>query len=176
MKKKSQKKLKARRDWAAALEHMAKPPMSTRLPALIARPIRVVTMAKHCSWCRERGHNMRTCTNPKARGQDQGTRRVVAPPVITHKVLVARREIALRTLHGGDKVLHAAYDESSQTLQVAFRGTFMVHWYAYANVPSRVYGKLAQAKNPDVVVAEEIDSKYTKTYVHRRKMLPARTK
>lgn len=168
--KKSKQKQKSHPNWAANLASMTVPaPVRLRLPALItvAKPI---VLDRRCGRCKQQGHNVRTCTNRRARSAHPTLAKAKG---ITHTVLVARRAIALRVLQGGDRVLHAAYDKESKTLQVAFRGTFMTHWYAYANVPPSVYEKLAKAKNPDEIVEAEIESKYTKTYVHRRKMLPA---
>jgi len=167
--KKSKQKQKSHPNWAANLTDMTTP-ARLRLPALITVEKHAV-LDRRCSWCKQQGHNVRTCRNRKARAVKPS---YVKP--ITHKVLVAQRAIVLRTLKGGDRVLHAAYDKKSQTLQVAFRGQFTTHWYAYADVPATVYEKLAATKNPDAVVKAEIEAKYTKTYVHRRKMLPARTK
>ena len=93
-------------------------------------------------------------------------------PAISHKIVVARRAVAVRTIRGGDSVLHAAYDHRARTLHVAFKGQFKAHWYAYANVPPQAYDRLLRSKNPDGYVAAEIDNKFTKTYVHRRKPLP----
>ena len=59
------KKQKAKaRNWAAKLEGM------TRLPAIKAHVVAAATGVKRspakCSWCLLRGHNVRTCTNPRA--------------------------------------------------------------------------------------------------------------
>jgi hypothetical protein len=155
------------RNWATRLVQATKP---KRLPPLKAKGTDRAAPAKtkrstRCGRCQQAGHNTRTCTNPRVKPRK--TRRP-APVVVMHRVLVARREIALRTLQGGERVLHAAYDASSATLQIAFKGTFTVHWYAYAGVPPRVYNKLVRSGNPDQIVSQEIDLRYQKTYVHRR--------
>lgn len=169
----NRKKHAKSKNWAANLERMTKP--AKRLPAIQARAITVTPFKRsppQCRRCLQGGHNVRTCTNPKA----AASKRHVAPPTILHKIVVDRRAVAVRPLAGGQNVLHVAYDQRALTLHVAFKGQFKVHWYAYANVPPRAYERLLHAKNPDAVVATDIDPKYTKTYVHRRKPLPKATR
>lgn len=167
--KKSKQKHKAK-NWAANLQRIAGG--SRRLPPIKARTIATGSEPERapakCGWCHQVGHNVRTCPNPKA---TRSSRTHVVAPAISHKIVISRRAIAVRPLKG-QQVLHVAYDQNAATLHVAFKGQFKVHWYAFANVPPQLYGRLLRAKDPDEFVAAEVDPKFTKTYVHRRKPLP----